>query len=388
MLDVVVIGGGPAGSRAAFRLAGMGYSVAVVEKREGAGQKPCCTGIISQECVNAFDIPPGVILKQTHSARVFSPSGESLLISRPQTRVCIVDRPAFDRALAEKAQSAGAGYSFGSAAENVSVLPEKVVTQVDIRGARKQLESRAVILATGFNAPLVKEMGLGRVGYFAAGAQTEAAVNGVDEVEIYLSQHLAPGFFGWLVPIAPGKGLIGLLTHHRPGLKLRELLSFLETQGKVFPENAQIKYGGIPLKPLRRTCGNRWLAVGDAAGQVKPTTGGGIYFGLICADIAANILHKALRNNDLSTGSLSGYERQWRKKLGRELRVEYFVRRFYERLNDKQINRLFDRVKSTGIASSLLRDNEVAFDWHGGLVLKALGLGVLAEIKRVTRLPF
>jgi digeranylgeranylglycerophospholipid reductase len=387
MLDVIVIGGGPIGSHTAYRLAARGRTVAVVEKREGIGQKPCCTGIISQECVTAFEIPPRVILKQTHSACIFSPDGESLKVNRPETRVCIVDRPEFDRALAERAQKAGVVYYLGAQVKHISVRPDRVIVEMENRGDQQKLEAWCAVLATGFGAPLVEDLGFGRVKYFAAGAQAVVELNAVDEVEVYLSQLLAPGFFSWIVPTSPGNGLVGLLTHHNPGLKLQKILARAESQGKVKPGNYQIKYGGIPLKPLDRTRGERLVVVGDAAGQVKPTTGGGIYFGLLCADIAAETLHNAIEKGDLSARSLLPYEKKWRKKLGHELRVEYFVRRCYERLSDKQINRIFNRIDTTGIAGSLLNNDQVAFDWHGGLLLKALRMGALSEIKRVLHFP-
>jgi digeranylgeranylglycerophospholipid reductase len=387
VLDIIVIGGGPIGSQVAYRLAAVGRSVAVVEKREGIGQKPCCTGIISQECVSAFGIPPRVILKQTYCANLFSPAGETIKINRPETRVCVVDRPEFDRVLAERAQNAGTIYHLSSLAEHITVYQDRVIVDMENCGRRRHLEAQCAVLATGFNANLVKELGFGRVSYFAAGAQTEVELDGVEEIEVYLSQFLSPGFFSWLVPTSNGKGMVGLLTHLRPGLRLQEVLARLETQGKIKQGNHQIKYGGIPLKPLIRTRGDRLLVVGDAAGQVKPTTGGGLYFGLLCADIAADTLHQALTTGNLSARSLLPYEKGWRKKLGCELRVEYFVRRCYEHLSDRQINRIFGRINSAGIASSLLQNKQIAFDWHGRLLLTALRQGVWSEIKRVLHLP-
>ena len=85
------------------------------------------------------------------------------------------------------------------------------------------------------------------------------------------------------------------------------------------------------------------MVVGDAAGQVKPTSGGGIYYGLLCADIAADTLHRALQEGDFSAGMLSRYERKWKKRLGRELKIGYWARRMFERLSDGQIDRIFDK---------------------------------------------
>ena len=99
-----------------------------------------------------------------------------------------------------------------------------------------------------------------------------------------------------MVPTASGRARVGLLSRRNPGLYLSKLLASLLAQGKLASSEAEPSYGGIPLKPLPRIYGERLLVARDAAGQVKPTTGGGIYFGLLCADMAADTLHQALQS--------------------------------------------------------------------------------------------
>ena len=185
MLDVAIIGGGPVGSRAAYQLAGMGYEVSVFEKRAGIGQKPCCTGIISQECVRKFDIPESVIFKQLNSAKVFSHSGEFVRVSKPQSLACILNRPGFDRDMAARAQSRGAVYHLGSRIEETIFFPDKVVLNINSNSQIDQIEARAVIYACGFSSSLINSSGLGRINYCVAGAQTEIEINGLQEVEVY-----------------------------------------------------------------------------------------------------------------------------------------------------------------------------------------------------------
>lgn len=383
MLDAVIIGAGPAGSWTACRLAGIGYQVAVLEKRAGTGEKPCCTGIVSRECISAYAIEPGVIFRQANSAKIVAPSGEFIRLYRQETQAGIINRPAFDRWLAGKAQSRGADYHFQAEAKGISFRTDKAVVEVEENGRDRQIEAQAVILATGFSAHLVRKLGLGQPGYPVAGVQAEVEIGGLDEVEIYFNQQLAPGFFAWLVPTAGGRGLAGLLTRHSPGLHLREWVARLRAQGRIVQNSLQIHYGGIPLKPLAKTSGERLLVVGDAAGQVKPTTGGGIYFGLICADIAAETLHQAFQAGDLSAGRMSRYDQGWRKKIGSELRREYLARRLYEHLSDRQIEGLFARLKSSGMIDSLLKEDSLSFDWHGGLMTKVLKAGTVSQVSRL-----
>ncbi len=386
--DVVVIGGGPVGSYVAYRLAEMGYGVVVVERKERLSELVCCTGIVGCECINSFNIDDSVILRRANGASLFSPSGKLFSLRREEPQACIIDRPAFNVAMADRARDRGVDYVLNSRVTRVEVGSDGVRVEADCRGGELNFEARAVVIATGFGSILAERLGLGRFGDFVAGAQAEVEVVGVDEVEVYFGQEIAPAFFAWLVPILPQRALVGLLSRRSPGLYLRRLMSSLQTQGKIVSAETKLIYSGIPLKPLARTCGERLMVVGTAAGQVKPTTGGGIYYGLLCAEMAVNNLHRALESNDLSAKSMAGYERDWKKKLGWELKMGYRARRFYEHLSDSQINRIFDIIKSNGIDDVLLKADDLSFDWHSGAILRLVGHGAVSKAIEVMKIPF
>jgi len=386
--DVIVIGGGPVGSYVAGKLAGMGHEVVVLERHKQPGEQVCCTGIVSQKCITSFAIEEDIILRKANSAKLFSPSGILIRLWREQTQACIIDRAALDVALAGRAQDKGARYLPNSLVRNLQVGDDRVRVEAVRQGERLNLEARAVVIATGFGSTLVEKLGLGRVGDFVRGAQAEVETRGVDEVEAYFGREIAPGFFAWLVPTLPSRALVGLLSRRSPKLYLRRLMSSLKAQGKIAWDKAQVSYGGIPLKPLARTYGDRLLVVGDAAGQVKPTTGGGIYYGLLCADIAADTLHQALKDDNLSGKTLVNYQRRWRKKLGRELEIGYYARKFYERLSDKQVDRVFSLIKSHGIDQALLQAEDLSFDWHGEAVMRLMGHKIVANALQAMKAPF
>ena len=385
---MVVIGAGPVGSYVAYQLAGAGYGVVVLEQRERLGGKVCCTGIIGQECVSSFVVDDNVILRRVNSARLFSPSGRWLRLRRQETQAYIIDRAAFDIALASRAQGKRAEYALNSLVKDIEVRNDRVRVEVACQGEELIFEARAVIVATGFGSRLGERLGLGRVGDFVTGAQAEVETRGIDEVEVYFGQEIAPGFFAWLVPTSLNRALVGLLSRHSPGHYLRKLMTSLLVQGKIVSAEAELSYGGIPLKPLPRTYSERLIAVGDVAGQVKPTTGGGIYYGLLCADIAANILCRALETNTLSAKSLANYEREWKRKLGWELKLGYWARKLYERLNDRQIDRVFDIIKANGIDEALVKAENLSFDWHGEAVLRLLGYRAVSRALEVIKIPF
>jgi digeranylgeranylglycerophospholipid reductase len=385
--DAIVIGGGPAGSRVAHLLAQKGHRVLVLEKNSRPGEKTCCTGIVGRECAEAFGIEDRVILRRVNSASLYSPAGDRLHLYREETQACILDRAAFDNMMAERAQRAGAEYRFQSLAADVATAPDAVSVTVSSPQSEYVITSKSVVIATGFAPGLLRRPGLGIPRDCTFGAQAEVKTSGVDEVEVYFGD-VAPGFFAWLVPVSPCTALAGLLSRKTPGNHLKNWLQQLKLQGKIASAEVTIHYGAIPLRPPARTYGERLLVVGDAAGHVKPTSGGGIYYGLLGADIAAATLHRALTDEDLSAGRMARYEKAWRKKLGKEIRTGYWARKLFERLSNRQIDRLFRLVRAGGIDEALLRADDLSFDWHGRTIKQLLKYQVVTRSLKIVRMPF
>jgi digeranylgeranylglycerophospholipid reductase len=386
LYHVIVIGAGPVGSYVAARLAQLGYEVAVLEKRGLVGGKLCCTGIIGMECVRTFAIDRRVIVREASGARLFSPSGKSLRVHRNEPQAAILDRNAFDAMMGTRAQQAGAHYILDGLATDIKVEHDRIMVGVSGNTGKSEYEARAVVIASGFGSGLTDKVGLGTASDFVAGAQVEVKAE-VEEVEVYFGRGVAPGFFGWLVPTLPGRARVGLLFRRSARHCLKTLLDSLKAQGKLVSWEASPTYGAIPLKPLRKTYGERFLVVGDAAGQVKPTTGGGIYYGLIGGHIAADTLHQALQCNDLSARMLARYERGWKAKLGRELKVGYWARKAFESLSDRQIDQLFDIMNNECIAEVLLKSNEVSFDWHSQAIVRLIARAGIGSVLGMLRLP-
>jgi digeranylgeranylglycerophospholipid reductase len=132
--DAIIVGGGPAGSHVALKLSEKGHRVMVLERKRRVGDSVCCTGIIGQECVDAFAIEGKVILRQVSGARLFSPSGNQLSLWREEPQACILDRAAFDISLAERAQEAGAIYTFNSLVKDIDVTRDRVSVGVSCQG--------------------------------------------------------------------------------------------------------------------------------------------------------------------------------------------------------------------------------------------------------------
>ena len=375
--DVLVIGGGPVGSWVAYRLAGRGYRVAVLEQRKEPGKPTCCTGIVGRECVERFGIPPEIAEREASSACFFSPSGKSLRVQREEVQAYVLNRPALDSYLARQAQQAGADYFFSCPVEEAVASAGRV----EARSRKGYFIGRALVLATGAELRLLAKLGLKNGNALALGAQVEVETN-VEEVEVYFGREFAPGFFAWLVPLSGGRGLAGLLARRSPRPYFKRFLEHLASQGKLSVVG-EASFRAISLSPLLQTYGDGLLVVGTAAGQVKPTTGGGIYFGLLAAEAAVETLERAFSAGDLSRKGLAPYERAWRKKLGPELQVGRLARKWFEALSDSQIERVFEFVARRRLHELLLRSPQLSFDWHS----KALLIGLRHLIAGGLHLP-
>ncbi len=216
------------------------------------------------------------------------------------------------------------------------------------------LTSKAVVLASGFGSDLAGQLGISKPGDYATAVQAEVMCATTEEIQVYFGRGVAPGFFAWLVPTSEGRALVGLISRRQGVSHLQSLMSRLQADGTITEVIKPAARWGIPLQPPNRSFGDRLLAVGDVAGQVKPTTGGGIYYALLASEIAADTLHHALQKDDLSAPQLSQYERRWREVLSHEIDIGYSARRLFETLDDCKIDSLMHIIASNGIFTELV----------------------------------
>lgn len=368
--DVLVIGAGPSGLHLAGRLAAHGLDVLVLEKKSGIGRNVVCTGIVGKEVFGDFGLDTGSIVQEVREARLVSPFGTVVTYQHTGPFACVVDREKFDAGIAASAVKAGAALSLESRADDIAVEPGGVRVTVRASGHGTARYSAAMaVIASGVDSGLQKKAGLSYPRHFLRGAQAEVPLSGGEPTTIFFGRDVAPGAFAWSVP-AGDKARVGLLTKNEPKAYLRKLLTASFPPGAADQGETQIRTKVVAQGLLARTTAERILSVGEAAGQIKTTTGGGISYGLLCADLAAEAIKECFDKSSFGAAALAGYEARWRKAIQKEILVGHYTRRMCSRLSDSQVESLFHLAKTDGIIP-IIRET-ADFDWHSGMIFALL----------------
>ena len=381
MFDAIIAGAGPAGNSTANSLSRMGYEVAVLDWRQNLGDK-LCTGVVGRECVERYPPDKADILREARSATVIAPSGRSHRVVNEEPQAYIIDRVAFVASLARRASEAGATYRVGENVVGIRCSEAGVSVLTSSPTGDRLYEARVLVIASGFASPLLRMVGLGN-GHqtdYMIGCQAVVEANDLEDAEVYLGEAISPGSFGWLVPVSGSEALLGLVSRQEPNGHMHDFLQALQQAGKVRSVTKEPKRWGIPIQPLPVTYRNRVIVVGDAAGFVKPATGGGIYYALLSGDMAADTVIEAFEADDFSARRLKRYEARWKAAFGRELRIGHYARRLYEALGDDQIERLLNRFLSAPVSQELMSSKEFSLDWHSGVILKTISHQYLGNV--------
>jgi digeranylgeranylglycerophospholipid reductase len=383
VLDAIVVGGGPVGSFAALSLARLGAEVAVFEEHAEIGVPAHCAGHLSIRSLRRLGLYPlgGQIVENTFSqANFHSPKGTTLSVRLAQPVTCAVNRTGFDQYLAEQAEAAGARYHLSSRVRSLLIANgfAKGVT-IERQGKREDVSAKIVVDAEGIASRLVKQAGLpgfnrGGLVYAVEAEVANAQDVALDAVEVFLGNSYAPGFYGWLIPRRDGTAKLGLAT--RTGNPKEFLLRLMRKHPVASKQlgNARITrmtFHSISLGgPIARAYADGFLAVGDAASQVKPTTGGGVVFGLTCARIAAEVASGTLRQGDVSASCLQLYQKRCGETLGFDVKVMLRLRRFLDALSDEQLDAALRFCVRMGMDKALSDVEEI--DFQGQMLLAVL----------------
>jgi len=387
--DVVVVGAGPAGSMAAKYAAMNGARTALLEEHYAIGEPVQCAGLVSVagilECeVNQTEL---FVNREIGGAFLYSPDCRSIAIKGSETKAYVIERKIFDRILAQNAIEAGVDLLMNSKVVDLKRRSDGQILKVRSGGEDVEIYSNVVIGADGVKSKIAKLSGLGTVKKILPAAQIEGRykARGPSFVEMFVGDKIAPGFFAWCIPTEENMARIGLCSNDAPMEHLQRLLSSHPIISRRYRGSVtDFVVGSVPLGPLKRTIADGVMIVGDAAGQVKPTTGGGVYTGALCAKIAGEVAAKVASKGDASVKQLREYEKRWKSSLSGEFRMGMFINKTIDKLDDADFNDFVGALNDPDILETITKYGDM--DRPSILVSKSLGHLNSSRLKLAFRL--
>lgn len=364
---MVVAGGSVAGLSFASEAAKRGLDVIVLEEDREIGEPEKCDGLVSLRGLRMYGFAPATdcIQSQILEGVVHSPSGTSIKINTRQLEVFVLDRSNYDKQLLSRAEDWGVKVKLDARVMDVRESEGRVTVEAD-----GNYESALFVDATGPAGALKRYRG-----DLLPAAKYELEGDWFEEhrVEVFMDQQKYPGFFAWVIPMGDRKAKVGVAGR---GINtFRSLDSFLsERDSRILRRAAAPIYvGGL----IERFVSGRKVYVGESAGQVKPTTAGGIMTSIASAVIAARWTFEAIRRRDL--GLLQRYQLDWDERFGKEFRRMEKLRGVYERLSNHDLEALIAALSSPAVLNKLGSSD---FDFHATSILGALGLRGLLRITK------
>lgn len=365
--DVAVAGGSVAGLLCAREVAARGYSVTVIEEDYEIGTPEHCGGLVSLSGLEELGIIPfrNTFDHFIESANIKSPNGNSLTMDSRKQKVIEISRRELDKQIAFQAQRNGATIKVKASFQEVN--------EKGIRANDEQIDCKIFVDARGVSSLIHKD----RTGILSS-AQYEIYADWIRKgrVEVFFDQEKYPGFFGWVIPSGEGKGKVGVAGR---GINAAHVMEELLKDKGNFSVIRKI-FAPIWIKgPIENFVEGKTVIVGDAAGQAKPTTAGGIYTSGMGGVFAGQAIAEFLKTGDEK--ALEQYQKKWNERFGKEFEKQLLARKILERLDNNTINKLFEHVTPEIISEISEKDD---FDFHTGSIIKLLG--VKGSIKAVQTL--
>ena len=367
--EAIVIGAGPAGLLAAAEIAQSGHQVQVFEEHPEIGKPDHCAGLLSASGLKLLGLKPpsDVIQNRVSGAKIFSPAGQSLLIERGRREALVINRARFDSWLADRARDNGADINTQTKVLGIRTSESHTkILRIRENGMSSERSAQVIINAEGSRCQISKALNLPVVSRRNKLPAYQYEVKGVDIdddiVEMYYGRQIAPGFFAWLIPMGEGRARVGLAAKDSAKPRLKAAINHHPVlRERLKDATLERGFGGIVLVglPVKRSFTQGILVVGDAAGMVKATTGGGVVMGGIAAQIAGKTVTKALAEGDFSHKSMSHYERGWRSKTLKDLRMMYVAQRALSVLSDKGLNSIIEDANSMGLVEIVKEEGDM-----------------------------
>jgi geranylgeranyl reductase family protein len=373
--DAIVVGAGPVGGFVAGAISKSGFNVALVEEHHEIGKPVQCAGLVTPRVFDILGFKCG-ILNEVRGARIHSPSNKTLTLDAKKPKACVIDRAIFDGKIVESAIDKGCEMQLGSKVTNLKKHGQGIRVEVKEKGLKKEMSCRLVIGSDGVGSVVGKSFGLSEPNEILTGfgAESIGSVNADKNfLDIFVGNKIAPGFFAWIIPTDEG-ARIGLCTSRgekSPHQYFKNLLKNPGVKGTFgSPKIERYIAGVIPLGPMKKIYSDGAMLVGDAAAQVKPLSGGGVYMGLLCGSHCADIATKALENDDVSEKHLKEYPKLIKDDVGKELKRATQLRKIFVGLIDEHLEEGFEVLNDKKILGFIAKHGDI--DYPSGLTKAVL----------------
>ncbi len=343
--DVAVIGAGPAGVMAAWKAAQEGARTVLLEKESDPGKKVCAEGILAEVLPDAeFLAQREFTINRITGAFLYAPD------ERKRVGVggdgYILDKPAFLRALAERADKEGAEIVYGGMIEDVARENGGVRLKGRHNGEPLSLRARVVIGCDGTGSILARRFFPRRNYQVIAALQYSMAnckVEDESKLEIFIGHQKAPAGYIWIFPKGEGAANVGIGLKGSGAKKLLD--GFIQEHPNVFT-GSRIEHSKAAPVPVggevEEYVSNNMMLCGDAAGQVIPLTGAGIHTSLVAGKIAGEVAGKAIRDGDTTSKGLSDYKVKFEALFGQRILNSLKALESFERFSDEELNIITD----------------------------------------------
>ncbi len=372
--DVIVIGGGPAGSTFARVAAQAGMDVLVIDKRKEIGVPVRCgEGLGEEEIIKeGLDLPKRCYSAPVEGAKVIAPNGKSIIWKTEKTKGWVLERKVFDKWLCELAVDKGAQVRTYTRALEVlkddSGRPNGVKVS---HGGREPHDIHAplIVSAEGMEALMARQMGFKTVHQlYDVDTCYQYEMKPYDHdnlIELYFGNAIAPRGYVWIFPKADDKANVGIgiggnlsngekqngIDGAQPKVFLDE---FIKNHEQLKDSSTLLDFGGVISvgAPLNEFVKDNCMVIGTAAKQVDPIHGGGIGLAMECGIMAANVAIKA--NKDYGKENLFEYERLWREgDAGKTVAKRLKLRKVLEKISDDDFNHIFNCITDKDLKDTM-----------------------------------
>ena len=366
LYDVCIIGGSIAGNFLSYLLSKTNLKILVIEEHKEVGLPLQCAGIVSQKLSELIALPPELILNRVNTAKIVAPSGKCIKLSGNE-KPYVIDRVGLDRLFYEKIKhNSNIKYNFGEKFKNFQIVKSNSKKLVLIETNKRKIKASILVGCDGPLSSVGKILRIKNNYLFASQIRINGRFNENEAVMFFDPRWRE--LFGWIVPEGKKIYRIGIASSKNIHKKFQTFLHNL----KINHNHRLDQQGGIiPYGLMNKLAFDNVLVLGDSAGQVKATTGGGIVMLLTAAKYAAKCIKKCVKIDNFSRKIIKKYyEIPCRLTIGKELKLHYLIRLILERLDKNDFIKLFKIIKVNKIENVVNIYGDM--DFPKALILKLM----------------